>query len=407
MVDRNFKEAKRLLRTSVEDKFEYAKYKIGEGTYGVVYKARRKDFDNGKVYALKKIKGTAFADGLSSSACREISLLRELNHENIVCIVDVFLNPVDRHVWLLFDYAEHDLFLMVQHHRDLSAKMGEKIYLPERMIKSLLWQVLNGIHYLHSNWVLHRDLKPANILVVGKGMGEGTVKVADLGMARCFQNPLKPLADVDPVVVTIWYRAPELLLGARHYTKAVDIWAIGCIFAELITTKPIFHGLQVDSQQSKNPFQRDQLEKIFNVMGFPNENYWPGLVHLPEYHHLSSFPKEKYRPQLQHIMRSFLKDHGGPVSHTGVQLLQELLAMDPSKRPTALAAMKSSYFAEDPKPHKNALYGLPPDLQYPRRKFLPDDSSKVRHDAKRQRVASSRPHGGAQQGHASGHRRDR
>lgn len=123
-------------------------------------------------------------------------------------------------MWLLFDFAEHDLWHIIKFHR--AAKANKKpVMVPKGMVKSLLYQILDGIHYLHSNWVLHRDLKPANILVMGEGAERGRVKIADMGFARLFNAPLKPLADLDPVVVTFWYRAPELLLGARHYTKAI------------------------------------------------------------------------------------------------------------------------------------------------------------------------------------------
>jgi cyclin-dependent kinase 8/11 len=192
-------------------------------------------------YALKQIEGS----GISMSACREIALLRELKHVNVINLQRVFLSHGDRKVWLLFDYAEHDLWHIIKFHR--TAKSTKKqITFPKAMVKSLLYQILAGIHYLHSNWVLHRDLKPANILVMGDGPDRGRVKIADMGFARLFNAPLKPLADLDPVVVTFWYRAPELLLGARHYTKAIDIWAIGCIFAELLTSEPIFHCRQED-----------------------------------------------------------------------------------------------------------------------------------------------------------------
>jgi cyclin-dependent kinase 8/11 len=130
------------------------------------------------------------------------------------------LSHNDRKVWLLFDFAEHDLWHIIKFHR--AAKANKKpVMVPKGMVKSLLYQILDGIHYLHSNWVLHRDLKPANILVMGEGPERGRVKIADMGFARLFNAPLKPLADLDPVVVTFWYRAPELLLGARHYTKAI------------------------------------------------------------------------------------------------------------------------------------------------------------------------------------------
>ncbi|XP_060231831.1 LOW QUALITY PROTEIN: cyclin-dependent kinase 8-like [Meriones unguiculatus] len=266
-------------RERVEDLFEYEGCKVGRGTYGHVYKAKRKDGKDDKDYALKQIEGT----GISMSACREIALLRELKHPNVISLQKVFLSHADRKVWLLFDYAEHDLWHIIKFHR--ASKANKKpVQLPRGMVKSLLYQILDGIHYLHANWVLHRDLKPANILVMGEGPERGRVKIADMGFARLFNSPLKPLADLDPVVVTFWYRAPELLLGARHYTArpSVNIWAIGCIFAELLTSEPIFHCRQEDIKTS-NPYHHDQLDRIFNVMGFPADKDWEDIEKMPEH----------------------------------------------------------------------------------------------------------------------------
>ncbi|XP_061602529.1 cyclin-dependent kinase 19 isoform X3 [Cololabis saira] len=216
-MDYDFKTKLAAEREKVEDLFEYEGCKVGRGTYGHVYKAKRKDGKDEKEYALKQIEGT----GISMSACREIALLRELKHPNVIALQKVFLSHSDRKVWLLFDYAEHDLWHIIKFHR--ASKANKKpMQLPRGMVKSLLYQILDGIHYLHANWVLHRDLKPANILVMGEGPERGRVKIADMGFARLFNSPLKPLADLDPVVVTFWYRAPELLLGARHYTKAIE-----------------------------------------------------------------------------------------------------------------------------------------------------------------------------------------
>ncbi|KAF4520173.1 hypothetical protein B566_EDAN003885 [Ephemera danica] len=277
MMDYEFKVKTATERAKVEDLFDYEGCKVGRGTYGHVYKARRKDGSDNRDYALKQIEGT----GLSMSACREIALLRELKHPNVINLIRVFLSHNDRKVWLLFDYAEHDLWHIIKFHR--AAKANKKpVMVPKGMVKSLLYQILDGIHYLHSNWVLHRDLKPANILVMGEGIERGRVKIADMGFARLFNAPLKPLADLDPVVVTFWYRAPELLLGARHYTKAIDIWAIGCIFAELLTSEPIFHCRQEDIKTS-NPYHHDQLDRIFNVMGFPQEKEWEDIRKMPEH----------------------------------------------------------------------------------------------------------------------------
>ena len=127
------------------------------------------------------------------SACREIALLRELKHVNVINLQRVFLSHGDRKVWLLFDYAEHDLWHIIKFHR--AAKANKKqVLVPKAMVKSLLYQILAGIHYLHSNWVLHRDLKPANILVMGEGPDRGRVKIADMGFARLFNAPAKAVS---------------------------------------------------------------------------------------------------------------------------------------------------------------------------------------------------------------------
>jgi cyclin-dependent kinase 8/11 len=135
------------------------------------------------------------------------------------------------------------------------------------VLKSLIYQLLNGLLYLHSCHILHRDLKPANILITS----DGVVKIGDLGLARLIYQPLQPLFVGDKVVVTIWYRAPELLMGAKHYNKAIDCWAVGCVMAELASLRPIFKGEEAKLDSKKNvPFQRDQLLKIFEVLGTPD-----------------------------------------------------------------------------------------------------------------------------------------
>jgi cyclin-dependent kinase 8/11 len=138
---------------------------------------------------------------------------------------------------------------------------------PAPVLKSLMFQLLNGVQYLHSSHIIHRDLKPANILITQKGV----VKIGDLGLARLVQSPLQPLFVGDKVVVTIWYRAPELLMGARHYTKAIDCWAVGCILGEMLSLRPMFKGEEAKLDSKKNvPFQRDQVVKIVEVLGTPD-----------------------------------------------------------------------------------------------------------------------------------------
>ena len=236
------------------------------------------------------------------------------------------------------------------------------------MVKSLLYQILDGIRYLHQNWVLHRDLKPANILVMGDGAERGRVKIADMGFARLFNTPLKPLADLDPVVVTFWYRAPELLLGARHYTKAIDIWAIGCIFAELLTSEPIFHCRQEDIKTS-NPYHHDQLDRIFNVMGFPLEKEWEDIRKMPEHSTLQrDFKRSNYSAC---SLIKYMEKHKIKNDSKAFLLLQKLLLMDPTKRITSEIALQDPYFSDDPVPTGDVFSGYL--IPYPKREFLTDD----------------------------------
>ncbi|UJR27968.1 hypothetical protein I4U23_009226 [Adineta vaga] len=364
-MDADFKAQLDQERTKVEDAFDFLGCKVGRGTYGHVYKAKKKDGNDTRDYALKQIEGA----GLSTSACREISLLRELKHINVITLQRVFLSHADRRVYLLFDFAEHDLWHIIKYHR--SAKQNKKPVICARgMVKSLLNQILAGIHYLHSNWILHRDLKPANILVMGDGVERGRVKIADMGFARLFNSPLKPMADLDPVVVTFWYRAPELLLGARHYTKAIDIWAIGCIFAELLTYEPIFHCKQEDIKTS-TPYHHDQLDRIFSVMSFPADKEWEDMKKMPEYTRLSKeFKKSNYA---NNSLSKYMERHSIRSDSRAFQLLTRLLTIDPTKRLSALDAMNDFYFKEDPRPTDDVFDSV--QIPYPKREFINEDES--------------------------------
>ncbi|CAK9860032.1 unnamed protein product [Sphagnum jensenii] len=332
--------------------------KIGEGTYGLVYLVRSKQpAHRGMKIAIKKFKQSKEGDGVSPTAIREIMLLRECIHENILKLINVHINHGDMSLYLAFDYAEHDLYEVIRHHREkLSFAMNQYT------VKSLLWQILNGLNYLHSNWIIHRDLKPSNILVMGEGDEQGVVKIGDFGLARIFQAPLKPLCD-NGVVVTIWYRAPELLLGVKHYTTAVDMWAVGCIFAELLTLKPLFQG--VEDKSTPNPFQLDQLEKIFKVLGHPTLEKWPTLANLPHWQ------------SNRLLIQSRKYDNSGlcsivqlPPKSAAFDLLTRMLEYDPAKRITAAQALEHGYFRSDPMPGRNALIpGQPGEkvVNYPAR----------------------------------------
>ncbi|KAI0337965.1 kinase-like protein [Trametopsis cervina] len=346
-------------RPRVGDKYSIIGF-ISSGTYGRVYKAKSKEAD-GRVHAIKKFKPDKEGDvvtytGISQSAIREIALNREISHENVVALKEVILE--DKSIYMVFEYAEHD-FLQVIHFHSQTLRLP----ISPPTLKSLTFQLLNGLLYLHDAHIIHRDLKPANILITSAGV----VKIGDLGLARLTYQPLQPLFAGDKVVVTIWYRAPELLLGAKHYNKAVDIWAVGCVIAELASLRPIFKGEEAKLDSKKNvPFQRDQMLKIFDVLGTPDEQDWPSVKDMPEYQNMIRLDKAVNR--LHEWCSSKMK------SQQGYDFLKHAFAYDPDKRFTARDALKHKWFQEEPVPTANAFQTISPQQLPPHRRITQDDA---------------------------------
>ncbi|EKM60047.1 uncharacterized protein PHACADRAFT_170622 [Phanerochaete carnosa HHB-10118-sp] len=333
---------------------------ISSGTYGRVYKAQSREPD-ARIHAIKKFKPDKEGDvttytGISQSAIREIALNREISHENVVALKEVILE--DKSIYMVFDYAEHDFLQLIHHH---SQTLRTSISFP--VLKSLTFQLLNGLLYLHSCHIIHRDLKPANILITA----DGVVKIGDLGLARLTYSPLQALYTGDKVVVTIWYRAPELLLGAKHYNKAIDIWAVGCVVAELASLRPIFKGEEAKLDSKKNvPFQKDQMLKIFEILGTPDERDWPGVKDMPEYPNMKRL--DPYTNRLRDWCSNRMK------SQLGYEFLKQTFVYDPDKRLTAHAALKHKWFQEDPIPTQNAFESLQAHQHPPPRRITYDDA---------------------------------
>jgi serine/threonine protein kinase len=279
--------------------------KLGEGTYGVVFKVI--DSDSKEVLALKKIRFDDENEGIPSTAVREVALLKELHHPNIVELINVTFHRSQ--LFLIFEYLQYDLKKFMDKH---------KRKLPPATVKSFVYQMLQGVDYCHSLRILHRDLKPQNVLVDERGI----VKLADFGLARAFGLPAR---NWTREVITLWYRPPEILLGAANYSVEVDLWSLGCIFAEMVNGRPLFHG---DSQIF-------QLMHIFRTVGTPTSDLWPGASTLKYFQ--SEFPK--WKPRKWDELLPKLDD-------AGRSLIANLLVLDPSQRFCAKQALKHPYFAD-------------------------------------------------------------
>jgi len=282
--------------------------KIGQGSYGVVYKVRKKNTHD--IVALKRVKlncsVNGFDEGIPSSSLREIAALKNLKHPNILELYEVVHTGTS--IYLVFEFLDQDLKRALE-----ETKSG----LEEKLAKGYLLQLFKGIAYCHSRRILHRDLKLQNLLV----NKEGVIKLADFGLARTIALPLRVYTKE---VVTLWYRAPEILLGSTIYGPPVDIWSLGCIFYEMLTKKVLFPG---DSEI-------DQLFRTFRILGTPNETQWTDIIGLP--HFKPTFPKWPAK-NLGVLMDG---------NQEAAELLGKMLVYDPFKRISAQDAMKHSYFDE-------------------------------------------------------------
>ncbi|GAV64218.1 Pkinase domain-containing protein [Cephalotus follicularis] len=284
--------------------------KIGQGTYSNVYKA--KDMVTGNIVALKKVRFDNLEPESVKFMAREILILRRLDHPNVVKLEGLVTSRMSCSLYLVFQYMDHDL-------AGLAASPGVKFTEPQ--VKCYMHQLLSGLEHCHNRGVLHRDIKGSNLLIDGGGV----LKIADFGLASFFDPNCKhPMTSR---VVTLWYRPPELLLGATDYGVGVDLWSAGCILAELLAGKPIMPGRT----------EVEQLHKIYKLCGSPSEEYWKKSK-LPN---ATLFkPREPYKRCIRETFKDF------PPS--SLPLIESLLSIDPAERQTATAALRSDFFTTEP-----------------------------------------------------------
>lgn len=303
-----------------DEKRKYIKgKKLGEGTYANVYlgHARR---DPTLLVAIKKIKvQQQYQDGMAPDAVRELKYLRELHHPNIISLLSVFSSK-DQNLNLVLEYLPlGDLEMLI---RDV-----DRVRYGAGDIKAWMGMLARAVWFCHDNFVLHRDIKPNNLLIAA----DGEVKLADFGLARGFADPGRRMT---ANVITRWYRPPELLFGARHYSGAVDIWSVGMVFAELIIRAPFLAGNT----------EVEQIALICRQIGTPTEDNWPGVTSLREYtvpsDTVAVWGKDAYMGRF------------GAVGADGVDLLVRTVALDPKKRISAREMLEHRWWRTDPKPTK-------------------------------------------------------
>eukprot|EP00126_Sphaerothecum_destruens_P006681 Sdes_comp19479_c0_seq1m10958 len=293
--------------------------KIGQGTFGEVFKAKHRD--TGEIVALKKVLMDNEKEGFPITAMREIKILKQLNHKNVVRLIEIChtkaseFNRGKGSIYMVFEYMDHDL-------TGLLDRPGVKLTQPQ--IKCYGKQMIEGLHYMHLQKIVHRDIKGSNMLINNKG----ELKIADFGLARAFN--INPDREYTNRVVTLWYRPPELLLGTNRYGSAIDMWGVGCILAELFTGKPLFPGAD----------ELDQVKLICKLCGSPSEETWPDVTKLKHYDFLKPF-------NLKRRLREYFKNLPNAEA---IDLIDKLLTMNPAKRPTASEALDHDFFWTDPLP---------------------------------------------------------
>ncbi|KAL3861596.1 hypothetical protein ACJMK2_007622 [Sinanodonta woodiana] len=305
--------------------------RIEEGTYGVVYRAKDKKTD--EIVALKRLKMEKEKEGFPITSLREINTLLKAQHKNIVTVREIVVGSNMDKIYIVMDYVEHDL-------KSLMETMKQPFLVGE--VKTLMMQLLSGVIHLHDNWIIHRDLKTSNLLLSHKGI----LKIGDFGLAREYGSPLK---NYTPIVVTLWYRAPELILGVKEYSTAVDMWSVGCIYAEFLIMKALWQGKS----------EIDQLQRIFKDLGTPTEKIWPGVSNL------SGMKKCTFTEYPYNTLRN---KFGSYLTDLGFDLMNRFLTYSPGKRISAEEALKHEYFKEAPLPVDPSMFPTwPAKSEQPRR----------------------------------------
>ncbi|ORY72001.1 kinase-like domain-containing protein [Pseudomassariella vexata] len=305
-------------RMNEDEKRKYVRgKKLGEGTYANVYLGHLRH-DPSQLVAIKKIKvQKEYTEGMAPDAVREIKHLQELSHPNIITLHSIFSSK-DQNLNLVLEYLPlGDLEMLI---RDT-----DRVRYGAADIKAWTGMLTRAVWFCHENFVLHRDIKPNNCLIAA----DGEVKLADFGLARSFADPYKPMTTN---VITRWYRPPELLFGAKHYSGAVDVWSVGLVLAEMVTRAAYLPGNS----------EIDQINLICQGIGTPTEENWAGVTKLPEY----TVPKEVTPLH----GKNYYISRFGVIGHEGVDLLMKTLILDPKKRITARDMLKHEWWHKDPKP---------------------------------------------------------
>lgn len=290
---------------------------LGRGVYGTVSHATR--YSDGQEVAIKIYQADSQLHGISSSTLREIGILKQAQHKNIISCLDIFHDEHLERICIVLELSETDLRKFIEMNKGFRGKPQDQL---TPRIPNLSKQILQGLEYLHQARIVHRDIKPENLLLFEGG---SVVKIADFGLSRQLSSPLQS-RDLTNEVITLWYRPPEILLGAKRYTLAVDIWSVALTIAEMIKSEPIFAGSS----------EIDQMFRIFKVLSTPTEETWPGVTSYP-YFEQFKFPEWFLAKDFKlSIYPNFLSTE--EIICFG-DMLTRMLRLDPRKRISATEAL--------------------------------------------------------------------
>lgn len=292
---------------------------LGRGAYSNVYLAKKIESSEESKFAMKTFTHTRTVQKYDTLLYREISILRNTNHDNVIKLCDIIVDGDQRSLSLILEYCDTDLGRFLDYYPFPTLNQDQ--------VKCIAIHLFRGLNYLHKNYIVHRDIKPSNLLISSKGV----LKIADFGSARRWSLTNKPTS---PEMMTIWYQAPELLFEAPEYDSKVDMWSAGCVIVEAMTRKPLFEGCNVSTTL---------IHRMTEILGKPQPSTWPGFTKCRVYKSIR-LPGDAFNRLVDTLNRLNCT--------IAIPLLEGLIRYDPESRYSAETCLRLDFFQQAPLPSR-------------------------------------------------------